>query len=62
MKKLDDVLMHLSKLTPCGSPHSEFYFKMRDIHQLETEHFINSLIFDNALMTPIKLVKKHVEL
>ena len=60
MHKLDSVLQHLSMLTPCGSPHSEFYYKLRDICDVELEVFINSLRFEAELLKPTDIVKTHL--
>lgn len=60
MITLGSALQHLSMLTPCGSPHSEFYFKMRDICDDEIDVFLNTLRFENDMLKPQEIVSKYL--
>ena len=56
IEKLDDLLQHLSKLTPCGSNKSEFYFMVRDIYISSVDNFLDDAKFE-CEMPPTEIVK-----
>ena len=58
IKSLDEVLQFLSMKTPCGSPKSEFYFKMRELHVSMKDDFMSNLDTKNDVRDPLYLVQK----
>ena len=58
LKTIDETLKFLSMKTPCGSPMSEFYFKLRDTFVSGKNVFLNKLKTDNSIMDPTYLVQR----
>ena len=57
---IDSLMLHLSMNLPCGSPYSEFYFKMRDMHKSGIKGFLSSLRLESKMITPSSIVQSHL--
>ena len=60
ISELDPLLLHLSMLTPCGSPLSEFYFKLRDTYKISIDVFLGGIVSDVENKTPSALIKQNI--
>lgn len=56
--KLDDLLLFLSMKTPCGSPHSEFYYKLRDSYVDKKDSFLKTLVTPENALSPLEISQK----